>query len=89
MSMPDEILYCLKSLNLSMSFRVGSRSPATFKTELSGNNSFQLFPIFCHKQLHLRCCLGIELLQHDPTKIQGVLGYQGAPPMIDYNLRKI
>ena len=75
-----------------MSFRVRSRSPATFKTELSVttvNSSFQLFPIFCHKELHLRCCIGLELNIVASTKIQGVLGYQGAPPVIDYNLRKI
>ena len=47
--MPDGIL---KNLNLSMSFRVGSRSPATFKTGLSVttvNNRFQLVPIFVTK----------------------------------------
>ena len=25
------------------------------------NNSFQPLPIFCHKELHLRCCIGLEL----------------------------
>ena len=47
-----------------MSFRVASRIPATFKMELSVttvSNSFQLFPIFCLKELHLRCCIGLEL----------------------------
>ena len=34
MQMPDGILYCL-NLNLSMCFRVRSRSPVTFKTKLS------------------------------------------------------
>ena len=59
--MPDGIL---PYLNLSMCFRVGSTSPATFKMKLSVttvNYSFQLFPIFCHKKLHLRCCIGLEL----------------------------
>ena len=49
---------------LSMCFRVGSTSPVTFKMKLSVttvNYSFQLFPIFCHKKLHLRCCIGLEL----------------------------
>ena len=52
------------NLNLSMCFRVGSTSPVTFKTKLSittVNNSFQLCPIFCHKELHLKCCIGLEL----------------------------
>ena len=42
--MADGILYCL-NLNLSMYFRVGSRSPVTFKTNLyvtTVNNSFRL-----------------------------------------------
>ena len=59
--MPDGIL---PYLNLSMCFRVGSTSPVTFKMKLSVttvNYSFQLFPIFCHKKLHLRCCIGLEL----------------------------
>ena len=48
MQMPDGILYCL-NLNLSVQFRVQSRDPVTFKTELSVtivNNSFQLLSIF-------------------------------------------
>ena len=47
-----------------MYFRVGSRSPVTFETELFGatvNNSFQPLPNFCHKELHPRCCIGPEL----------------------------
>ena len=50
--MPDGILYYLKNINFSMSFRVISRSPATFKTEISVtkvNNRFQLLPIFVTK----------------------------------------
>ena len=42
--------------NLSMHFRVGSRSPVTFKTKLcvaTVDNSFRAVPIFCHKELHL------------------------------------
>ena len=47
-----------------MHFRVRSRSPVTFKTKLyvtTVNNSFQPLPIFRHKELHLRCCIGLEL----------------------------
>ena len=54
-----QILYCL-NLNLSMDLRVGSRSPVTFKMMLyviTVNNSFQPLPIFCHKELRLRCCM--------------------------------
>ena len=42
----DIILYCL-NLNLSMDFRVGSKSPVTFKTKLcviAVNSSFQFLP---------------------------------------------
>ena len=81
--MPDGILYCLKNLNLSMSYRDGSRSPVTFKTKLSVrtvNNSFQLFFIFCHKELHLRRCIGLEWnIVIGPMEIQGALGCRGAP----------
>ena len=57
---------CLRAfnLNLSTSFRVVSRSPLTFKTKLSVttiNESFQLLPIFCHKELLFRCCIGLVL----------------------------
>ena len=35
----------------------------TFKTKLyvKTANSFQPLPIFCHKELHLRCHIGLEL----------------------------
>ena len=61
--MADGILYCL-NLNLSVHFRVGSRGPVTFKTKLyvtTVNNSLQLLPVFCQKEIHLRCCIGLEL----------------------------
>ena len=48
---------------LSICFRVRSRSPFTFNRALSNDNQHQ-FPaiiIFCHKELHLRCCTGPEL----------------------------
>ena len=47
-----------------MCFRVRSRSPLTFKTKLSVttvNSGLQLLPIFCRKELHLRCGMGLEL----------------------------
>ena len=50
MLMTDGILYCLH-LNLYISESdLGTLSP---------NNSFQRLPIFCHKELHLRCCIGL------------------------------
>ena len=48
----------------SMHFRVGSRNPATIMTKFYAtavNNSFQPLPNFCHKELHLRCCIGLKL----------------------------
>ena len=73
--------YCL-NLNLSMLFRVRSRNPVTFKTDLrvtSVNNSFQSFPIFCHKELHLTCCIEIESnIVTWSTKI--LKGVGGTPP---------
>ena len=62
--MADEILYCL-DLNLSMDFRVRSRSPVTCKMKLyvtTVNNSFQPLPIFCHKELHLRGHIRLDLI---------------------------
>ena len=76
MYMPNEILYCL-NLNLSICFRAGSRSPVAFKTKLSVttvSNSFQLFPIFCHKELHLRCCKVLKLKIAEFTKnLKGIV----------------
>ena len=46
-----------------MCFRVGSRNPVTFKTKLCKSIQ-QLFPAIsclCHKELHLRCCIGLKL----------------------------
>ena len=39
------------------------RSPVTFKAELyvTTVNSLQPLPVFCHKGLHLRCHIGLEL----------------------------
>ena len=63
MSMADEKLYCL-NLNLSMHFRVSTRSPVTFKIRLyvtTVNNSFQTLPIFCYEEVHLGGCIGLDL----------------------------
>ena len=60
MKMADEILYCLNQ-NLSMHFRVASRSLVTVKMKdcvATVNNSFQPLPIFCQKELHLRGHIG-------------------------------
>ena len=48
----------------SMHFRVRSRNPVIITTKLyvtTINNSFQPLPNFCHKELHRRCCVGLEL----------------------------
>ena len=86
----------LPNLNLSMPFRIGFRSPVTFKTKLyvtTVNNNFQPLPIFCHKELHLRCCIGLELnIVTWYTKILKGIGdhsHQMPHPMIKCNLEKI
>ena len=53
------------------------KSPVTFKTKLyvtTVNNSFQPLPIFCHKELHLRCHIGLELNVVTSTKILKAIG---------------
>ena len=56
------ILFSFKQ-NLSMCIRVETTSTAIFKMKLyqTVSNSLQPLPIFCHKELHLRCCIGPEL----------------------------
>ena len=52
------------NLNLSMYFRVGFRSPVTFKMKLyvtKVSNTFWPLPIFCHKELHLRGRIELDL----------------------------
>ena len=47
-----------------MHFRVGSRSPVTFEAKLyvtKVNNSFLPLFIFCYKEHHVRCCIGLTL----------------------------
>ena len=70
MQMADGILYCL-NLNLSMHFRVGSKSRVT-----TVNKSFLSSPIFVHKELHLRCCIGLELniLTWSTKVLKGIRG---------------
>ena len=49
----------------------------TFKTKFYGtkaNNSFQPLPVFCRKELHLRCCIGLELSIVTSTKIMKGIG---------------
>ena len=56
-----------KILNLCFRWHILSYclvAEVTFKTKLSVatvNNSFQLLPISCYKELHLSCCRGLEL----------------------------
>ena len=45
-------------------FRLGYRSPVTFKMKLSVttvNSSFHLLHSFCHKEPRLKCCMGLIL----------------------------
>ena len=57
---------------------MNNKSPVTFKTKLSVttvNYSFQPFTIFRQKELHLRCCIGLELnIVTWPTKILKGIG---------------
>ena len=62
MYMADGVLYC-PNLNSLMHFTIRSRGPVTFNTKLhvtTVNNSFQPLAIFCHKELHLKCCIGLQ-----------------------------
>ena len=87
--MVDGILYCL-NLNSSMHFRLRSRSPVTFKKRLyvtTDNNNFQSLTIFCHKELHLRFCIGLELnILTLSTKI--LKGIEGHPLLINTHIIK-
>ena len=90
MWMPDGILYCL-NLNLSIRFRVGYRGPATLNAKHC-NNSQQQFSattnFFCHRELHLRGCVGLEV--NIVTWYAKILkGIGGTLPMIELNLGKI
>ena len=87
MSMPDRI-HCL-NLNLSRCVRVRSRSPVTFTIKLYVTTAkcFLPLPIFCHKELHLRYCIGLEL--NLVTWSKKILKGIGAPPMIDCNFGEI
>ena len=87
--MPHGILCCLY-LNLPM-FRVRSRSHVSLSQSYvtTFNNSFQPLPIFCHKKLHLRCCIGLELNLVTSAKILKSIGSIFPLPMIKWNLGKI
>ena len=61
--MVDGVLYWLH-LNLSMHFRVGSRTPIIIKMKLNVttvNNCFQLLPFLPQRRALLRCCMWLEL----------------------------
>ena len=69
------VFFAVFDLNLSMCFRVRSRSPATYEMKLSVtriSNSFQLFPFFCF-------FLFLFFLKR----------FRGTPPMFQCNLEKI
>ena len=55
-------------------FRSGSRSPVTFKTNhsVATATTVSIFPIFCNKELHFKCCLGVEL--NIVTWLSAILG---------------
>ena len=74
-----------------MCFRVRSRSHVSLSQSYvtTFNNSFQPLPIFCHKKLHLRCCIGLELNLVTSAKILKSIGSIFPLPMIKCNLRKI
>ena len=73
-----------------MCFIVGSRSLVRFKTKLSVttiDSNFHLLPIFCHKKLHLRCCIGLLLnIVTCPVKI--LKGIRGCLPWSTATLGK-
>ena len=84
------ILYCL-NLNLSMHFRIRSGRPVTFKTKLSVttvNNCSQLLTFFCLKELHLRCCIRLELNIVIWFK-KNLKGIKEHPPMIECSVGKL
>ena len=75
---------------LSMHLRIKPRDSVKFKMKLyitTVINSFQPLSIFCHTELHLKCCIGLELnITTWSTKIlKSIKGIT----MIDCNLGKI
>ena len=84
-------VYCF-NLNSLMHPRVRFRSLFIFSTDLhvtTVKNNFQSLIFFCHEQLHLRCCKGLELnIRTWSTKI--LKGIGGTPYLrIECNLGKI
>ena len=64
--------------------------PVTFKANFSEktvNKTFQLSPISCHKELHLRCWRALEL-NIVPQSMQIFKNFEGTSPMIKCNLGK-
>ena len=85
----DGILYYLNNLILSLHFRGVSKSPVIFKMKLyvtTLKNSFQSWPIFCCKEIHFRCCLGVELNIWKGNKKSE--RYMGQPIWLNTNLGK-
>ena len=83
--MPDGIIYCC-NLSLSLCFRVGCRSPVTFKTKLC-NNSQRQFPAISTNSSILHVTEGLNwILYITSTKIPKGIKEN---PMIQCNLGKI
>ena len=58
------LFVCLFFFPVFQDVNAGWKLKFIFKDKLSVttvNNSFQLFPFFGHIELHLRCCIGLEL----------------------------
>ena len=64
-----------------MHFRVGYKSPVTFKRKLFVATVSSLYPLanFLHKELHLRWCIRLELII---VKLSAKIlkGIEGHPP---------
>ena len=76
----EYILYCLKILiHPSISeWDIGAQSHLrqSFMEQQSVNNSYQPLTVFCHKEFHIRCFIGIELNIIASTKIlKGIVGH--------------
>ena len=67
------------TLNLSMCFRVRYKSTVIFKIKLfvTTVNSLHLLAYFWHKELHLRCCMGLKLniVKWSMKMLKGIEGY--------------
>ena len=85
--MAGGILYCL-NLNLKES-DLGTMSHLRQSSKyITTVNSFQPLPIFRYKQLHLKCCIGLELHIITSTKILKSIGGYPSTQIIECNLGK-